>query len=442
MIGVLVSGEGTNLQALLDAGPPGRRRRLERRRRARTRAGRSCRSPRGRVPARAVPDRDCARRCDGGLARGARGRARGVRRLHAPPRPSFLARFPKRVVNVHPAPLPEFPARIRSRTCSRRGRRPAATVHFVDEGVDTGEVIASEPVPVLARGHRRDVARASARGRASTAPERGARAVRALISVYDKTGVADFARGLSELGFELVSSGGTAVALAEAGLAVTRVEDVTGLPGAAGRPREDAAPTRPRGNPRAGDRSDDRVALAEHGIEPFDLVCVNLYPFELAVDRPELDEAGLIEMIDVGGPALLRAAAKNFASVTVVVRARDYDAVLDELRAEAGRRRPSCGDGWPRSRSRDRRPTRHRSRAGSSVAGLPGDVRPGVRPRARAAVRREPTPAGGLLRRARRTHAPPRVRPAASGQGAVVQQPRRPLGGAAARSASSTGRPA
>ena len=157
--------------------------------------------------------------------------------------------------------------------------------------------------------------------------------MRALISVYDKTGVAEFARGLAELGFEIVSSGGTAVTLVEAGLAVTTVEDVTGFPELLdGRvktlhPRIHAGVLARRG------REEDLSALAEHGIEPFDLVCVNLYPFELAVDRPELDEAELIEMIDVGGPALLRAAAKNFASVTVVVRARDYDAVLEELRA-------------------------------------------------------------------------------------------------------------
>ena len=157
--------------------------------------------------------------------------------------------------------------------------------------------------------------------------------MRALISVYDKSGVVDFARGLVELGFEIVSSGGTAVALAEAGIAVTKVEDVTGFPELLdGRvktlhPRIHAGILVRRG------RDDDAAALSEHGIEPFDLVCVNLYPFELAVDRPELDETALIEMIDVGGPALLRAAAKNFASVTVVVRARDYDTVLDELRA-------------------------------------------------------------------------------------------------------------
>ncbi|HEY6112582.1 MAG TPA: bifunctional phosphoribosylaminoimidazolecarboxamide formyltransferase/IMP cyclohydrolase, partial [Gaiellaceae bacterium] len=157
--------------------------------------------------------------------------------------------------------------------------------------------------------------------------------MRALISVYDKSGVVDFARGLVELGFEIVSSGGTGVALAEAGIAVTKVEDVTGFPELLdGRvktlhPRIHAGILVRRG------RDDDAAALSEHGIEPFDLVCVNLYPFELAVDRPELDETALIEMIDVGGPALLRAAAKNFASVTVVVRARDYDTVLDELRA-------------------------------------------------------------------------------------------------------------
>ena len=157
--------------------------------------------------------------------------------------------------------------------------------------------------------------------------------MRALISVYDKTGVAEFARGLAELGYEIVSSGGTAVTLVEAGLAVTTVEDATGFPELLDGRVKTLHPRIHAGILARGGREEDLTALAEHGIEPFDLVCVNLYPFELAVDRPELDEAELIEMIDVGGPALLRAAAKNFASVTVVVRARDYDTVLEELRA-------------------------------------------------------------------------------------------------------------
>ena len=160
--------------------------------------------------------------------------------------------------------------------------------------------------------------------------------MRALISVYDKTGVADFARGLSELGFELVSSGGTAAALEEALLEVTKVEDLTGFPEMLEGRVKTLHPRIHGGILARRDRSDDLSELEAQDIEPFDVVCVNLYPFEAAVDRPGLDEPGLIELIDVGGPALMRAAAKNFASVTVVVRPEDYVPVLQELRAGGG----------------------------------------------------------------------------------------------------------
>jgi phosphoribosylaminoimidazolecarboxamide formyltransferase / IMP cyclohydrolase len=157
--------------------------------------------------------------------------------------------------------------------------------------------------------------------------------VRALISVYDKTGVVDFARGLAELGWELVASGGTAAALEEAGLVVTRVDDVTGFPEVLGGRVKTLHPGIHAGILARNDVPGDSAALAEHGIERFELVCVNLYPFEVAVDRPELGEAELIENIDIGGPALLRAAAKNFASVAAVCRPADYDNVLAELRS-------------------------------------------------------------------------------------------------------------
>jgi phosphoribosylaminoimidazolecarboxamide formyltransferase/IMP cyclohydrolase len=160
--------------------------------------------------------------------------------------------------------------------------------------------------------------------------------VRALISVYDKTALAPFARGLAELGFELVASGGTATELAGAGLSVTEVEDVTGFPELLDGRVKTLHPRIHAGILARRERDEDLAGLSDHGIETFDLVCVNLYPFEVAVDRPELDEAGLIEMIDVGGPALMRAAAKNFASVTVVARAQDYEEVLEELRAGQG----------------------------------------------------------------------------------------------------------
>jgi phosphoribosylaminoimidazolecarboxamide formyltransferase/IMP cyclohydrolase len=160
--------------------------------------------------------------------------------------------------------------------------------------------------------------------------------VRALISVYDKTDVVEFARGLTQLGFELVSSGGTAAALEEAGLTVTSVEDVTGFPELLGGRVKTLHPRVHAGILARRDVEDDLAALAEHDIELFDVVCVNLYPFEVAVDRPELDEEELVEMIDVGGPAMLRAAAKSFASVVAVCRPQDYEPVLLELRAQGG----------------------------------------------------------------------------------------------------------
>jgi phosphoribosylaminoimidazolecarboxamide formyltransferase / IMP cyclohydrolase len=151
--------------------------------------------------------------------------------------------------------------------------------------------------------------------------------VRALISVYDKTGLAELAGGLAEIGAELVASGGTAAFLEEHGFEVTRVESLTEVPELLGGRVKTLHPSVHAGILARRDREDDTEALADHGIEPFDLVCVNLYPFE--------HEPG-VEMIDVGGPAMLRAAAKNFAHVTPVSRPAQYDLVLGELREGGG----------------------------------------------------------------------------------------------------------
>jgi phosphoribosylaminoimidazolecarboxamide formyltransferase/IMP cyclohydrolase len=164
--------------------------------------------------------------------------------------------------------------------------------------------------------------------------------VRALISVYDKTGAVEFARGLAELGFEIVSSGGTAAELEEAGLTVTRVEAVTGFPEMLGGRVKTLHPRIHGGILARRELEEDLAAIAEHGIELFDLVCVNLYPFELAVDRPEFGEEEIVEMIDVGGPAMLRAAAKSFSSVVALCRPQDYDLVLDALRDGEGSTTP------------------------------------------------------------------------------------------------------
>jgi phosphoribosylaminoimidazolecarboxamide formyltransferase/IMP cyclohydrolase len=155
--------------------------------------------------------------------------------------------------------------------------------------------------------------------------------VRALISVYDKRGLADFARGLVELGFELVASGGTAAALTYEGLEVTPVEGVTGFPELLGgrvktlHPRIHAGILARRG------LAEDLEQLEEQAIGLFDLVCVNLYPFEAAAGSPGADEAEVLEMIDIGGPALLRAAAKSHPDVIPVCRPEDYGSVLAEL---------------------------------------------------------------------------------------------------------------
>ena len=156
--------------------------------------------------------------------------------------------------------------------------------------------------------------------------------MRALISVYEKAGIEEFAAGLAELGFELVSSGGTAAFLEDVGLAVTRVEEVTGAPELLGGRVKTLHPAIHAGILARRELDEDLQALAEQGIEPFDLVCVNLYPFSSLAGRLGVDEADLIELIDVGGPSLLRGAAKNFAYVAPVCRPEQYDPVLAELR--------------------------------------------------------------------------------------------------------------
>ncbi len=137
-----------------------------------------------------------------------------------------------------------------------------------------------------------------------------------------------------------MSSGGTAAALGEASVAVTRVEDVTGFPELLDGRVKTLHPMIHAGILARRDRPEDVAALAEHGVEPFDLVCVNLYPFEHVAHRLGVEDDDVIEMIDVGGPSLLRAAAKNHAHVVPVCRPEDYEGVLAELRERAGTTTP------------------------------------------------------------------------------------------------------
>ncbi|HML77864.1 bifunctional phosphoribosylaminoimidazolecarboxamide formyltransferase/IMP cyclohydrolase [Geobacter sulfurreducens] len=163
-----------------------------------------------------------------------------------------------------------------------------------------------------------------------------AKITRALISVSDKTGILDFARELAGYGVEILSTGGTAKLLRDAGLAVKDVSDFTGFPEMLdGRvktlhPKVHGGLLGMRSNP-------DHVAtMKAHGIEPIDLVVVNLYPFEATVAKPDCTLEDAIENIDIGGPTMLRSAAKNNADVTVLVDPADYRPVLDEMKASGG----------------------------------------------------------------------------------------------------------
>ncbi|HEY3239485.1 MAG TPA: bifunctional phosphoribosylaminoimidazolecarboxamide formyltransferase/IMP cyclohydrolase [Acidimicrobiia bacterium] len=348
-IGVLASGSGSNLQAIIDAGLP---------------------------VAVVITDRP-------GVQALERAAAAGIltvvvdRKAHLPDRVAFtraitdalvahevdlvamagfmtvlsepiFEAFPGRVVNTHPALLPSFRGAHAVADALAAGVKvTGCTIHIATIEVDDGPVLAQEAVPVLpgdteeslhervkAVEHRlypqvlATLVAELAGAPADASGEGWVEVRRALISVYDKTGLLDFARGLHGLGISLVASGGTAAALAEAGIPVTPVEEVTGAPEMlSGRvktlhPRIHGGILADRGVP------SHQADMVAQGIEPIDLVVVNLYPF---LERPG------IETIDIGGPTMVRAAAKNHAWVGVVTDPARYPALLDELRG-SGRR--------------------------------------------------------------------------------------------------------
>jgi phosphoribosylaminoimidazolecarboxamide formyltransferase / IMP cyclohydrolase len=358
-LGVLASGSGTNLQAIIDAGLP---------------------------VAVVVTDRP-------GVAALDRAAAAGIptvvvdRSEHLPDRVSFtnaivdalrahgvdlvamagfmtvlaepiFTAFPGKVINTHPSLLPSFRGAHAVADALAAGVKvTGCTIHIATIEVDDGPILAQEAVPIL-EGDDEDTLHERIKavehrlypGVLADLVAGGTEAVgepttveadvvplsadgpipirRALVSVYDKTGLIDFARGLADLGVTLLASGGTATALADAGIPVTPVEEVTGAPEMLGgrvktlHPRIHGGILADRGQAAHG------ADLAEQGIEPIDLVVVNLYPF---LERPS------IETIDIGGPTMVRAAAKNHAWVGVVTDPARYDAILAELRADGGR---------------------------------------------------------------------------------------------------------
>ena len=153
----------------------------------------------------------------------------------------------------------------------------------------------------------------------------------ALISVSDKTGVVDFAKGLVAAGYHILSTGGTAKLLAEQGVPCQEVADYTGFPEMLDGRVKTLDPHIHAGILARRPVPEHMKAIADHGIDPIDIVCVNLYPFEQTIARPDCTFELAIENIDIGGPTMIRAAAKNHESVAVIVDPTDYDRVLAEI---------------------------------------------------------------------------------------------------------------
>jgi len=275
--------------------------------------------------------------------------------------PAGLAAFPGRILNVHPSLLPAFPGAHAIADALAHGVKvTGCTVHLVDETLDGGPILVQEAVPVIpgddeaslgARIHAAEhrllpwavalLASGAVRVGGRTAGLRLDRAEahvefprRALLSVSDKTGLVPFASRLVRSRFELVSTGGTARILRDAGLPVTDVAAVTGFPEMLDGRVKTLHPRIHAGLLADQTSALHRGVLIEAAIAPFELVVVNLYPFAAAAERPGVTLPELLEEIDIGGPSLIRAAAKNHrGGVSVVTSPARYDEVAAALEA-------------------------------------------------------------------------------------------------------------
>ena len=281
--------------------------------------------------------------------------------------PAVLVAFPDRIVNTHPALAPAFPGAHAVPDAVERGvTMTGVTIHLVDATLDGGPIVLQEAVALVpgddpAALHdriraveQRLLPRAVGlllagavevhAGRLTINVERAEANLpiprRALLSVSDKTGLESLGRGLVALGFELVSTGGSARALRSAGLPVTDVAALTGFPEMLDGRVKTLHPRVHAGILADRRRLEQRRQLVASGIAPFELVVVNLYPFAAAAERPGTSFDELVEEIDIGGPTLIRAAAKNHASVTVVTSPERYPAILAALASAEG---PSAG---------------------------------------------------------------------------------------------------
>ena len=251
---------------------------------------------------------------------------------------------------------------------------------------------------------------------------------RALISVFNKSGLETFAKGLTDLGVQIISTGGTARLLKDAGIPVTLVEEVTGFPEMLDGRVKTMHPRLMAGILARRDVPEHMETINKHDIQPIDMVVCSLYPFEEVASRRGVTDEVVIENIDIGGPSMIRAAAKNHAGVAVVTSHEDYDEILDELRDNDGELELQHAalarhQGLPPHGALR---LRHRQLVQRVGGRLPAVRDARLREGHGAQVRREPAPARRLLRRGRAAPAPALAGDAAARQAARLQQPLRP----------------
>ena len=261
----------------------------------------------------------------------------------------FVRRYEGRLMNIHPSLLPAFPGAHAHRDVLAYGAKiSGCTVHFVDEGTDSGPIILQAAVEVREDDTEETLAarvleqehkiypraiklfidgQLKIEGRKVRIGGGKMKIKRALISVSNKLGVVDLAKKLSKCGVEIISTGGTGKAIRAAGVPVTYVSDLTGFPEIMNGRVKTLNPKIHGGILAVRDNPEHVQQMEQNGIEPIDLVVVNLYPFKKTVAKPNVTLEDAIENIDIGGPAMIRAAAKNFKFVTVVTNPERYDEI-------------------------------------------------------------------------------------------------------------------
>ncbi|MCT0165232.1 bifunctional phosphoribosylaminoimidazolecarboxamide formyltransferase/IMP cyclohydrolase PurH [Lactobacillus helveticus] len=260
---------------------------------------------------------------------------------------TILNEYPDSIVNLHPALLPKYPGlnSIARAFADYQGGlidKTGVTVHFIDARLDHGPIIAQKAVPIYpddteetleTRVHEteHELFPMAVSEVIQTRMKRGNKVKRALVSVSDKTNLVPFVKGLVENHYEIISTGGTKKKLDEAGIRTISVEEITGFPEILDGRVKTLNPYIHGGLLAERDKPEHMKTLEKLNIHTIDLVCVNLYPFKQTIEKPNVELADAIENIDIGGPSLLRAASKNYASVTVVTDQADYDRVLKEI---------------------------------------------------------------------------------------------------------------